>query len=381
MKNFITIFEKCENIHLIKDVGQIPYLMYRYFGFKSKIVTYKNSKEYNYLDKEVEGLELKFLPKIKVGRYSLSILWYLFFHAKDIDVLHLFHHREKTYLNFLMYKWRNPDGVAFLKSDIGLNTLKEYGTFFAQTKPKYWIRNWLLKKAIKKIDIISIESDIGIDIVKNKYRKYENKFLFLPNGINLENMHTLVPLKSFAEKQNIVLTVGRIGAKEKNNELLLEAISNINITNNYQFIFIGPIEKEFQSTINRFYIENPKLKNSVRFLGLIEDRRELYEWYAKSKIFCLTSIEESFGFVLIEAMAYKNFIITTPISSANEITDDKRCGMIISSQKELVKALEYCMSNDEFLQNKANLILDKVNSSFNWKKRLKILNDKIEEKT
>ena len=295
-------------------------------------------------------------------------------------MLHLFHHREKTYLNFLMYKWRNPNGFAFLKSDIGLNTLREHGTFFSEKKFKYWVRGWLLEKAIKKIDIITIESKAGVDIVKKKYRKYENKFLFLPNGINLENMHKLVPLTPFSEKKNIILTVGRIGAKEKNNELLLEAIVTINIANNYQFVFIGPIEKEFQSTIDRFYIDNPKLKNSVRFLGLIEDRRELYKWYAKSKIFCLTSIEESFGFVLIEAMAYKNFIITTPISSANEITDNKRCGMIVSSKKELIGALEYCMSNDDFLKNKENLILDKVNSSFNWKKRLKILNDKIEEK-
>ena len=162
--------------------------------------------------------------------------------------------------------------------------------------------------------------------------------------------------------------------------MLLEAIVDINIVNNYQFIFIGPIEKEFQSTIDRFYIDNPKLKNSVKFLGMIEDRNELYRWYSKSKIFCLTSIEESFGFVLIEAMAYKNFLITTPISSANEITDNERCGMIVSSKKELVEALEYCMNNDDFLKNREDTIFDRVNSSFNWKRRLKILNDKIEEK-
>ena len=126
MKKFVTLFEKTENFHLIKDVGQIPYLMHHYFGYDSTIVTYKNNDSYPYLEDEVQGLKLKFIPKVKLGRYSLSSLAYLFFNAKNIDVLHLFHHREKTYLNFLMYKWRNPNGIAFLKSDMGLNSIKEY---------------------------------------------------------------------------------------------------------------------------------------------------------------------------------------------------------------------------------------------------------------
>ena len=82
MKTFTTLFEKTENVHLIKDVRQIPYLMNRYFGYDATVVTYKNSSTYPYLEHEVAGLKLKFIPKIKLGRYSLSALAYLFFNAK-----------------------------------------------------------------------------------------------------------------------------------------------------------------------------------------------------------------------------------------------------------------------------------------------------------
>jgi len=372
MKNFVTIFEKCENIHLIKDVGQIPFLMHQYFGFNSKIVSYKNSDNYDYLNREVKGLRFKFIPKIKLGRYSLSILWYLFFNAKEIDVLHLFHHREKTYLNFLMYKWRNPKGIAFLKSDIGLNTLKEHYSFFSQIKRKYALRKWLLTKALSKIDIISIESEEGVKIIREKYRKYQEKFLLMPNGINIEGMHKLVPLKAFDDKENIILTVGRIGAKEKNNELLLSSIEKLEL-DDYKVVFIGAIEMGFQEKIDDFYKRNPQLLQKVIFTGAIYDRKELYGWYAKSKIFCLTSIEESFGFVLIEAMAYQNYIVTTPVSSAKEISLSGTLGSIVSSEDELVKTLTYLMKNDILLKEKSKAILEHVKDKFSWKENLQRL--------
>ena len=44
---FTTMFPLIENIHLVKDVGMIPYSMKKYFNYDSSIVTYKNL-EYKY---------------------------------------------------------------------------------------------------------------------------------------------------------------------------------------------------------------------------------------------------------------------------------------------------------------------------------------------
>ncbi|WP_373000119.1 glycosyltransferase family 4 protein [Sulfurimonas sp.] len=378
MKTFVTLFEKTDNIHLIKDVGQIPYLMYKYFDYKSKIVTYKNKQSYDYLEDEVKGLKLEFIPKVKIGRYSLSILWYLFFNAKKIDVLHMFHHREKTYLNFLMYKWRNPDGIAFLKSDTGLNAIKEHCGFIPGKRPKYAARNWLFEKALEKLDVISVESIEGCRIVSNKYKEHRSKFLHMPNGIDIDRMYSLIPLKSYQEKENIILTVGRIGAPEKNNEFLLNAVENIDLKD-YKVIFVGSIETKFISKIDAFYKKNPNLKDRVIFTDAIYDRKELYKLYAKSKIFCLTSIEESFGFVLIEAMAYENYILTTPISSANEITNNEIAGTIISSQKELENKLSNLILNEQELFEKSNHAIKRVKEHYSWKSILEILNKRFRD--
>lgn len=375
----MTLFEKTENFHLIKDVGQIPYLMHRYFGYNSTIVTYRNNDSYPYLENEVKGLKLAFIPKVKLGRYSLSALVYLFFNARKIDVLHLFHHREKTYLNFLMYKWRNPEGIAFLKSDTGLNSIKEYDGFIPKKRPKYAIRSWLFNRVLPKLDIISIETEEGYDYLCRRYSAHREKIVFMPNGMNLDRMVSLVPLRAFEAKENIILTVGRIGAPEKNNEMLLNALQTISLEG-WKAVFIGPIEKHFEPVIEDFFQRNPHLREKVVFTGAIYERKILFDWYARSRIFCLTSIEESFGFVLIEAMAYADCVVTTPISSANEITESGKCGIIITSEEELRKQLVVLMNDAakvEAIGKRGHL---RANERYSWAKNLEKLHGLIQKR-
>lgn len=374
MKRWVTLFEKTEDFHLIKDVGQIPYLMHSYFGYNASIVTYRNNDSYPYLEDEVKGLKLEFIPKVKLGRFSLSALIYLFFNAKKIDVLHLFHHREKTYLNFLVYKWRNPDGIAFLKSDMGLNSIREYEGFVPKKRPKYALRQWLFNKVLPKMDVISVETQEGHEYASAYYPQYAYKIFFMTNGMNIERMYQLSPLKPFEQKENIILTVGRIGSPEKNNEMLLSAIEKIDLTD-WKVVFIGPIEKHFQPKIDDFYQRNGHLKENVIFTGAIYDRQVLFDWYARSKIFCLTSVEESFGFVLIEAMAYGNYILTTPVSSANEITDFEKCGTIVSSEIVLVNQLALLTQEGEQIKMVGERAKERASRRYNWKNLLESLND------
>jgi hypothetical protein len=48
---FVTIFTETENFHLVKDVGQIPYFMYKTEGYDAELISYKNNEEYPYLNK------------------------------------------------------------------------------------------------------------------------------------------------------------------------------------------------------------------------------------------------------------------------------------------------------------------------------------------
>ena len=56
--NFVTLYPLVSNTELVKDVGQIPYSLMKYYGFNSTYVSF-------YLDKKVknvqytQGLKLK----------------------------------------------------------------------------------------------------------------------------------------------------------------------------------------------------------------------------------------------------------------------------------------------------------------------------------
>ena len=48
---FATFFPDCENIHLTKDIGMIPYVLHRDFGYDAYVICHKNG-DYPYLEKE-----------------------------------------------------------------------------------------------------------------------------------------------------------------------------------------------------------------------------------------------------------------------------------------------------------------------------------------
>ena len=62
------------------------------------------------------GLRLEFIPKVKRDFLADSLTW-LRSNAKRIDVLHLFHIRDRTKKHVELYKEVNPSGRAYLKLD------------------------------------------------------------------------------------------------------------------------------------------------------------------------------------------------------------------------------------------------------------------------
>lgn len=373
MPSFVTIFEKSENVHLIKDVGQIPYQMHRLYGYDATLVTYQNDRSYDYLAGETPGLQLHFVPKVKFWRVSLSVIIYLWKHAPQIDVLHLFHHREKAYTYLWVYKWRNPKGFVYLKSDMATQSLVEHQGLLPK---KRWIRRWLFEKVKGKIDLVSFESEDALPQIARYHPEIKARCIHLPNGLDFARMEALAPRIGFDAKAKIILTVGRIGAPEKNHGMLLEVISQIDLKG-LQVVFVGPVEAPFQKEIDTFFTHHPALQNTVIFTGAIYDRNRLFDWYARSRVFCLTSLSESFGFVLIEAMAYGCDIITTPISSARSITENETVGYIAHDVDTFAGILQNAI--DETLLGRSEAVVASAQSRFGWERVLTSLQERIIE--
>lgn len=384
-KTFVTIFPICENVHLTKDLGQIPFFLHKTYNYDSVIISYKNSEDYPNLNGEVNGLKLNFIEdKGRIWFLEKSVLHYIKANARKIDVLNLYIFSKFTFVYGIVYKLINPNGFLFLKLD-GYNETFEKGNkikhstnFFKNAVFKY-----LEKRFLKKVDLITIENSIGEKLVKEKYPHLSEKIMYLPVGVNdiYLSEHFKTNFRSFDQKENIILTVGRIGERIKNNEMMFRALSGTDLKN-WKMVFVGAVNPDFKVYIEKWKKDNPQLMDKVIFTGEIKNRLELYEWYNKSKIFCMTSWKESFCHSIGEAIYFGNYIIGTEgIVSMPDLSNQQKHGVILKADddKALSEKLQYLIDNPDFLSNLFPDIVKYAHQHFTWSNIVGNIHKKINE--
>ncbi|TCO73639.1 glycosyltransferase [Marinisporobacter balticus] len=353
---FVTLFPECDNVHLIKDVGMIPYIMHKYFGYNSSVATYENSK-FPFLDKEVKGLKLDYITRY-TSNSNLDGYVYLVQNAKNIDVLQLFHLIPRT-LNWInIYKHINPKGKVYLKLDENVRIKNNnFNDIFNETNVNI----------LKQCDLISVETK---DLYAYINKKWPIKVAYIPNGFFAHDYKNKMHI-NYEEKENVICTVGRIGNYFKATEILMEAFKIVSIhIPNWKLKIVGPIEKDFKPYIEKFFRENPQLIDQIIFTGTIVDREKVKKEYENAKIFCLTSRLESFAIVLVEAISSGCYIITSNIPSANDITNNKKFGDLfkIDNIKELSQCIMNACRNEEKLKSVCCEVQDYAYDKFNWVK-------------
>lgn len=350
--NFVTLFPETRNIELIKDVGMIPYNMHKYHNYNSIIACYNNG-EYSNLNKEIKGVRLNFIKKYS-RKSVINGAIYIIKNYKDIDVLNIFHFNKRSCIWILLYKLLNKKGKVYLKLDanIGIKSKKNN---------KRSIKGLLEKIIINKCNLISVESKELYKYIKSNWIE---KVEYIPNGFLSNNK------RKIANKKNYIITVGRIGAKEKANDILLEAFKNVSDKiPKWKLKFIGPIDKKFERYIEEYFSKNPYLKDRIEFVGAIYDRKKLDQEYEKAKVFCLTSLYESFGLVLVEAIKSGCYILSSDVPAAKDITFDGKYGSIfpIGDVEKLSEyILETCLNEDK-LTTLSHEIQDFAYENFEWR--------------
>ena len=376
---FVTVFTETENFHLVKDVGQLPYFMYKTEGYDATLISYQNNVEYPFIDQEVNGLKLNFIPnKGRFLYFELGVLYYLFNHSKSIAVLNLFHFKKDNILYLLIYKLVNPQGKAYIKLDMDILFFKNYNAFLFSN---YALKNFILKALtswiFKLTDLFSVETDQAKDYLLNVYPELQNKLICIPNGVDNLYLDKEIPIKAFQEKENIILTVGRIGTHQKNTELLLDALK-ITDLKDWKVYILGPIEESFKKYIADFYRESPQLENKIIFTGNITDRKELFDWYNRSKIFCLSSRYEGFPIAFPEALYFGNYLISSPVSSAEHITSKGKYGTVAKADAhEFSNALQNSIEPGFLSSQRYEEIRRFSKDNFTWPGIVKKLADQI----
>lgn len=366
---FVTIFPVAQNVHLIKDVGQVANSMGASGKYKTKLVCYKNSKEYNLLKTEANHLQIEFLvPSGKKLFMEKAVLNYITQNAKQIDVVHFFHLTKETIYYALHYKKCNPKGKVYIKMDV-YNEMLEEGIRYSKKPLFNWFHKQKEKLFFKKLTAISAENPISVELLKEKFPLLKNKAFLLTNGVNDEFLkNNFLQIKPFSEKENIILSVGRIGAKDKNHEMLLNSFVAAEV-NDWQLVLVGPVENGFDEKVKMAIEKNPLFKEKIILIGAIEDRVSLYEYYNRSKIFCLTSPFESFGIAFVEAMYFGNYIIGTDgMSSFDYISNHSElgCKVTVNDEETLSSQINKVINHPEIMEEVYPKAQQQVAEKFYW---------------
>ncbi len=354
---FVTLFLKTENVHLLKDVGMIPYFLHKKYGWDCTVASYQNSEAYPYLEDEVRGLRLNFVNKTVFGKIYDGIR-YLKVHAAEIDVLNLYHLNLSTYFFELAYRAYNRRGKIYLKLDMNPVGLK---TCLAGN-----LRGLIKRASIRRADIVSVETKM---LQKELVKHFGQKIIYLTNGYFERAASSQDQAALPFKKENILLTVGNLGTKEKATDILLAAFAKSASHHDWTLKLIGPVAEQFQPKLKDFYEHYPQLKERVQFLGSIRDKERLMNEYRRAKVFVLPSRSESFGIVLVEAASQGCYLITTDMVPAGyDVNGNGRFGLVVpvNDSNALSETFKNLFTVNRFWDQEAEKIAAYAKEAFCW---------------
>lgn len=329
--------EPLKALHLEKDVGLIPSSLAVRASRDALLIGVQGNQQSEPAIPAWKGrLKIRLVRQLS-GRQAepnsipyllnaLTVAHAVYASARRSRLLLVFHARPVFVLYALLYRLVNPHGAVWLKLDLDDVTLAHFLT-----------RRRRFRLYLRCANIVTVESkpiQMRLNAAFGRIRHVE----YVPDGY--DSIGYPIDQGIFSRpRSNVVLTVGRLGSYQKNNECLLEAIRSLP-PKIAEFRLIGESTEAFNSRIAHAQAVFPQ---EISRYERIDNRKELFQHYAEARVFVLTSRFESFGIVLVEAMAHGCYLISTELSSARDIIgNDVEVGLIVpqNDPKALAQAIK-----------------------------------------
>ena len=296
--------------------------------------------------------------------------------ARGIDVLFINGSSAVHMTAVFLYKKLNPNGKMIIFGDMEAPQAKElYQNGFMYShgltgKIKEWLTNFFFHNVTY---IVANTEAYGY--MEQLFRKkgWTGLLHFYPLVDDEKFFSYGLKRKSFAEKENIMVCVGRIGNYQKNTEMLLDALRKVDLKD-WKIYMIGPITSgfdlkkgiDFQQVIDKFFKDYPHHKDKLIFTGMIYDQKTLFEYYNRAKILLMTSRHESWGNVFSEAAAFGCYILSTDVGGATFASNDWKFGYKLKQEDSngLANAIYSIVNGTISIDTRYELIYESLNYSY-----------------
>ena len=194
----------------------------------------------------------------------------------------------------------------------------------------------LLSKRVARI--VSVSRDLALTLV-SKWGADPAKMETLPNPVFVPDGAPLPSHDELAERPPVVLAVGRL-SPEKDFVTLIRAFAQV-ACSDARLVILGKGP------------DLPRLKAEIDRLGLT-DKVSLpgyttspWDAYRTAKCFALTSRSESFGNVIVEALAYGLPVVSTACAGPVDILENGTYGRLVAIQDDaqLARAISDMLEN------------------------------------
>lgn len=377
-KQIVAFSALFQEMFLSKDIFLVPYYIAKETGGELTYY-YINNLGNTEIPQQHRGATLL---HVETRNEAMAMMKTIVRNARKIDVLFINGSSAKHMTAVFLYKKINPRGKVIVFGDMEAPQAKElyknnfmYSTGFSG-KIKKFLTNFFFHNVTY--------------IVANTEAHGYMERLFMRNGwsgllhfyplVDDEKFNSFgITRKTFTEKENIMVCVGRIGNYQKNTEMLLEALHKVDLKD-WKIYMIGPITNsfnlndggDFQKRIDDFFDECPQHRDKLIFTGMIYDQKTLFEYYNRAKILLMTSRHESWGNVFSEAAAFGCYILSTDVGGATFASNDWKFGYKLKQEDSngLANAIYSIVNGTISIDARYELIYESLNYSYTVNKLL-----------
>jgi len=204
-------------------------------------------------------------------------------------------------------------------------------------------------------------------------RYFSGEYDVIPNGINLKRFNPdIEPIERFNDGLFNILFVGRLDPR-KGVKYLLKAFPLI--YEQYPHCRLIVVGNGFLTDYYKMYAPE-NLSHKIFFEGYVKPK-DIPHYYATANIFCSPAIGgESFGIVLLEAMASGKPIVASDITGYSQLVTDGQEGLLVppKSPYAIANAIIKLIRDEELRKRMGSIGLIKARQ-YSWEKIAK----KVEE--
>jgi phosphatidylinositol alpha-mannosyltransferase len=223
-----------------------------------------------------------------------------------------------------------PPTVLRYSSSINIGTFHAYrGSYYG-----YFYGRPILRRVFDSLD--------GRIAVSRAAKRFVRQYFMapykvIPNGVEVERFQPsrVDPIPELCDGRPNILFVGR-PEKRKGVGYLLRAYPHIKANfPDARFIFVGA--GDWDDSPYRRYIERHHLRD-IHIVGRVPDEL-LPRYYRSATVFCAPAVQgESFGIVLLEAMAAGLPVVASDIEGYDQLITDGHEGILVPPRDEIALA-------------------------------------------